>query len=59
MLAANYLSHKAGFLYSQAIKDNFKLPISLPDEDETREFEFYQTICKIAKKNASLSFEVW
>ena len=59
VLAANYLSHKAGFLYSQAIKDNFKLPISLPDEDETREFEFYQTICKIAKKNASLSFEVW
>ena len=57
--AANYLSHEAGFLYSQAIKDNFKLPISLPDEDETREFEFYQAICKIAKKDVPLSFEVW
>lgn len=59
VLAANYLSHEAGFLYSQAIKDNFKLPISLPDEDETREFEFYQAICKIAKKDVPLSFEVW
>lgn len=59
VLAADYLSHEAGFLYSQAIKDNFKLPISLPDEDETREFEFYQAICKIAKKDIPLSFEVW
>lgn len=42
----------------EAIKDNFKLPISLPDEDETREFEFYQAICKIAKKDVPLSFEV-
>lgn len=59
VLAADYLSHEAGFLYSQAIKDNFKLPICLPDEDETREFEFYQAICKIAKKDIPLSFEVW
>ena len=59
VLAANYLSHESGFLYSQAIKDNFKLPISLPDEDETREFEFYQAICKISKKDIPLSFEVW
>ena len=59
VLAANYLSYEDGFLYSQAIKDNFKLPISLPDEDEKSEFEFYQVICKIAKKDIPLSFEVW
>ena len=59
VVAANYLSHIAGFLYAQAIKDNFELPVSLPDEDETREFELYQAICKIAQKEVPLSFEVW
>lgn len=57
--AANYLSHKDGFLYSQAIKDNFSLSISLPDEDETREFELYQILIKIAKGDIPLSFKVW
>ncbi len=57
--AANYLSHDAGFLYAQAIKDNFDLPISLPDEDEYREYEFYKIIKKIAKRDIALSFEVW
>lgn len=59
VLAANYLSHTSGFLYSQAIKDNFQLTISLPDEDEKREFEFYRIICKIAKRDIPQSFEVW
>lgn len=57
--AANYLSHDGGFLYAQAIKDNFLLPVSLPDEDEYREYELSEALCKIAKRNISLSFEVW
>lgn len=57
--AANYLSYDCGFLYAQAIKDNFKLPVSLPDEDEYREYELSETLCKIAKRNIALSFEVW
>lgn len=57
--AANYLSNKGGFLYAQAIKDNFKLPVSLPDEDEYREYELSEALCKIAKRNIALSFEVW
>ncbi|MGM9632786.1 MAG: hypothetical protein ACI3XL_06830 [Eubacteriales bacterium] len=57
--AANYLSYEGGFLYAQAIKDNFKLPVSLPDEDEYREYELTETLCKIAKRNTALSFEVW
>lgn len=57
--AANYLSYEGGFLYAQAIKDNFKLPVSLPDEDEYREYELSETLCKIAKRNIPLSFEVW
>ncbi len=57
--AANYISYKGGFLYAQAIKDNFQLPVSLPDEDEFREYELSETLCKIAKRNTALSFEVW
>ncbi len=59
VIAANYLAHDTGFLYAQAIKDNFTLPISLPDEDEARVFELSNALCKIAKKNIPLSFEVW
>ncbi len=57
--AANYLSWDSGFLYAQAIKDNFELPISLPDEDEYQECEFAVILCKIAKHNIPLSFEIW
>lgn len=57
--AANYLSYEGGFLYAQAIKDSFDLPVSLPDEDEYREYELSQALCKIAKRSAALSFEVW
>ena len=57
--AANYLSHEGDFLYAQAIKDSFDLPVSLPDEDEYRAYELSQALCKIAKRNAALSFEAW
>lgn len=59
ILAADYLSNDGGFLYAQAIKDNFKLPCSLPDEDESREMELPQILCKIAKRDIPLSFEIW
>lgn len=57
--AADYLSHDGEFLYAQAIKDNFSVPCSLPNEDETRKLEFYEVLCKIAKYDVPLSFEVW
>lgn len=57
--AADYLSHIGEFLYSQAIKDNFSIPCSLPDEDETREIAFYEVLCKIAKRDVPLSFNIW
>lgn len=59
ILAADYLSNDGGFLYAQAIKDNFKLPCSLPDEDESREMALSQILCKIAKRDIPLSFEIW
>lgn len=59
ILAANYLSYNEGFLYAQAIKDNFDIPCCLPDEDETPEMNFFDIIRKIAKRNISLSLEIW
>ena len=59
ILAANYLSHDSGFLYAQAVKDHFTLSISLPDEDEKREYEFDDIILKISKRDIPLSFEIW
>ena len=59
VIAANYLTHDGDFLYSQAIKDNFQLPITLPDEDETSEFGFSEILQKIDKKDIHLCLEVW
>lgn len=59
ILAANYLVHDAGFLYAQAIKDNFKLPVSLPNEDESRELELYEILGEIARCDVALSLEIW
>lgn len=59
LLAANYLAFDSGFLYSQAIKDHFSLPCSLPDEDESRQMELSEVLGKIAKRDIQLSFEIW
>ncbi|MEG2677656.1 MAG: hypothetical protein RR933_06010, partial [Oscillospiraceae bacterium] len=59
LIAANYLTPTGDFLYSQAIKDNFKVPVTLPDEDETREFDFRKILQKIARKDIPLCLEVW
>lgn len=59
IIAANYLSYNSGFLFAQAIKDNFTVPCSLPDEDEKSEIDFYKILYKIAKKDIPLSFEIW
>lgn len=59
VIAANYLSSDGEFLYAQAIKEHFKLPVKLPDEDEERKIEFYRIISKLSRKDSPLSLEVW
>ena len=59
VIAANYLTHNNGFIYAQAVKDHFELPISLPDEDETSEYGIHEILSKIAKKDIDLSLKVW
>lgn len=59
ILAANYLTPDGKFLYAQAVKDHFTLPINLSDEDEVSECDFDEMIYLIAEENTSLSLEVW
>lgn len=59
LVAARYLTASGDFLYAQAIKDNFDLPITLLDEDEKREYFFRDILKKLARKDIPLCFEVW
>ncbi len=57
--AAKYLSANNGFLFCEAVKNNFDLPCSLPKEEEKREYSFYKIVEKISKYDSSLSFKIW
>lgn len=59
LIAAKYLTKDGDFLYSQAIKDNFELPVTLPDENNQSELSFEKIINKIARKNEVLALDVW
>lgn len=59
VVAADYLTLDGDFLFSQAVKDHFDLPVTLPDEDETSEFSFTKILLKIEKKDVSLALRVW
>ena len=59
VLAAKYTSWSDGFLYARAVRENFTLPVSLPEEEEKREYEMHQVVGKIAKKDILLSIRVW
>ncbi|MBR0414132.1 MAG: hypothetical protein IJI67_03565 [Clostridia bacterium] len=57
--AANYLTADGNFLYAQAIKDNFTIPCSLPDEDLEQEIEFWDIFRKLRCRDSALTLEVW
>lgn len=59
IIAAKYLSADGEFLYSQAIKDHFELPVTIPDEDEERKFELGEILKKITRKDIDLAIRVW
>jgi len=59
IIAANYLTVDGHYLYSQAVKDNFELPITLPDEDEHSEYNLDKILLKIYTRDKDLSFKVW
>lgn len=59
IIAANYFEYNSGFLYAQAIKENFRIPCTLPDEDEDSEIDFCDIIRKIARTDVPLALEIW
>lgn len=57
--AAKYLTVYNGFLYAQAIKDHFTLPIDIPDEDDSIETFFDELIREVAEEDPKLAVEIW
>ena len=59
IIAANYCDIDNGFLYVQAIKDYFLLPVEFPEKDEPPKMSLFEIIQKIAEKDIPLSLSVW
>jgi len=58
-IAAKYLTTYDGFLYSQAIKENFNLPITFENEDEESTVWFPDIFMELAEEDSKLAVDVW
>ncbi len=57
--AARYLSVGDGFLYWQAIREHFTLPIGLPDAEEEPDSSFSDIFLELAEEDPALAVKVW
>lgn len=58
-VAARYLTVHDGFLYAQAVKENFTLPIEVPDEDERPVTALDELFLDLAEEDPALAVRVW
>lgn len=58
-IAAKYLTPEHGFLLVQAIKENFTLPITIPDEDLEPKTQFLDFFLELVEEDVALSVKVW
>ena len=58
-VAARYLTVDRGFLYAQAVKENFQLPIEVPDEDEQPVTSLEDLFLDLAEEDPALAVRVW
>lgn len=58
-LAAKYLTYDNGFIFAQAVKDNFELPVDVPDEDNNRITFFDDLLTDIAEEDVVLAADIW
>jgi len=58
-IAARYLTRYDGFIFVQAIKDNFKLPIEVIDEDDEVKNFFPDFFMELAEEDTNLALDVW
>ena len=58
-VAGRYLTMYKGFLFAQAAKENFTLPIEVPDEDGEPLTYVRDLLLELAEADAALAVEVW
>lgn len=58
-IAGKYLTVYDGFLYAQAIKDHFVLPVKIEDEDEEPKTYFDDLFMEIAEEDVALALKIW
>lgn len=58
-VAGKYLTVYDGFLYAQAIKDHFELPVEVKDEDEEPKTYFDDLFLEIAEEDVALALKIW
>ena len=58
-IAGKYLTISDGFLFVQAIKENFELPIVIDDEDEKVIHDFNEIFMQVAEENPQLAVDIW
>ena len=54
-----YLTLDSGFLLVQAVKENFDLPCTFPDEDESPKTWLEDLIKRVARRDARLAVDIW
>lgn len=57
--AAAYLTAYNGFICAQAVKENFDLPMEIPDEDTRCITYFDDLLIELAEEDTVLAVEVW
>ena len=58
-VAARYLTMYDGFIFVQAIKDYFRLPIDVPDEDKEVKNYFPDFFMELAEEDVNLAIDIW
>ena len=57
--AAKYLTVSDGFLFVQAVKENFKLPFNIQDEDEKAINDFGDFFIGVAEEDPKFAVDIW
>ena len=58
-VAARYLTRYDGFIFVQAVKDHFRLPIEVLDEDNEVKNYFSDFFMELAEEDVALAIDVW
>ena len=59
VIAARYLTVYDGFVLGQALKENFHVPVNIPDEDTQSQVYFPTLFMNIAEEDVNLAVDIW